>query len=365
MKNELDEEKIVEQSEEKEQEENEDDEILKIAQDSENLDDFLSTFSDKLMQAGKFPEFQLTEEEKENEEKHVWTALDEVALLEAISRHGFGNWKEISKTISNSTKLHISASEAESHYQRHYIDGIIGRLTWMFASLDPNIQQLSNFPRGTNFLEDMKANHQLNENFVDIPQSELDALGYLPKRDDYEKEFDNDAEALIANLFIGAPDEDELERKFKFAQVDMYQRRLIQRFRKKAIVKENDLLTQFYNHVIAKNETKEEISHDKPRFASLMRFFKCFDSNCLISDLLKEHYLKIFLKRFMKYYFAGLNTADDIQEFEEKVKGRNILKRYLVDNESSKTEIKVKKFKKGFIKIISNENFDLKSIFFR
>lgn len=322
-------------------------EYEKIALDTKNLDEFIENFADTIPQACKFPGYDLGEDESK-EDKHEWTALDELALIEAILRHGFGNWKGISKAVSANCKVQISPQEAEAHYNRHYINGIVGKLTWLWASLDPNIQQLSNFPRGTNVFEDLDNNVPINEKFIDIPQSELDALGYLPKRDDYEKEFDNDAEALIANLFIGAPDEDELERKFKFAQVDMYQRRLIQRFRKKAIVKENDLLTQFYKHVIVKSESKDssvDIDSEKNLHASFMRFCKLIDANCLITDLLKEYYLKIFLKRFVKYYYAGLNTGEEIKAFEEKIKRRNTLKRYLVDE--AKSEPKLKKQKKG------------------
>ncbi|KAK8768699.1 hypothetical protein V5799_014838 [Amblyomma americanum] len=80
---------------------------------------------------------------------------------------------------------------------------------------------------------------------VDITPSEQQELGYMPCRDDYEREYDNEAESLISQLSVGGPEEDELETALKLAQVDMYSRRLRERMRRKGLVRDYRLLEQF------------------------------------------------------------------------------------------------------------------------
>lgn len=57
-------------------------------------------------------------------------------------------------------------------------------------------------------------------------------LGYLPLRDDFEREYDNDAETLISGLVVG-PEDEELDKAIKLAHMDSYSRRLQERNRRK------------------------------------------------------------------------------------------------------------------------------------
>ncbi len=57
-------------------------------------------------------------------------------------------------------------------------------------------------------------------------------LGYLPFRDDFEIEHDNDAEKLVSNMEV-VEDEDESEKALKRSHIDMYNRRLRERVRRK------------------------------------------------------------------------------------------------------------------------------------
>lgn len=53
-------------------------------------------------------------------------------------------------------------------------------------------------------------------------------LGYMPLRDDFEREHDNGAEASISGIMVAAEDE-EVEEALKLAHIDMYNHRLKQR----------------------------------------------------------------------------------------------------------------------------------------
>lgn len=53
-------------------------------------------------------------------------------------------------------------------------------------------------------------------------------LGYMPLRDDFEREHDNGAESIISGMMVGG-DDDEVEEALKLAHIDMYSQRLKQR----------------------------------------------------------------------------------------------------------------------------------------
>ncbi len=55
----------------------------------------------------------------------------------------------------------------------------------------------------------------------------------MPLRDDFEKEYDNDAEILISGMTITQEDNEDLDKALKLAHMDMYTRRLKERERMK------------------------------------------------------------------------------------------------------------------------------------
>ena len=67
-------------------------------------------------------------------------------------------------------------------------------------------------------------------------------------RDDFEVEFDNEAEGLVSSLQGGLsapPDEDEMDHGLKMAHVDMYKFKLRERERRKRVAREHQLVSKF------------------------------------------------------------------------------------------------------------------------
>lgn len=79
---------------------------------------------------------------------------------------------------------------------------------------------------------------------LDISLAEQQQLGYMPLRDDYEIEYDQDAEKLISGLSVNYDDED-VEIEMKRAHVDMYVRKLRERQRRKNIARDYSLVPAF------------------------------------------------------------------------------------------------------------------------
>lgn len=143
--------------------------------------------------------------------EQLWTYKEELHLLQFIEQYGFDNWEEIGKHLPNRT-----AEECMQHYHSYYIYGNLGKNTFT-TNLKNKLESLplnnltSNSTNGSSEHNDLLkqglANSTFNPNTVLLPPIEMSheeqrALGYMPLRDDFEREYKNDGEQLLSNLNI-------------------------------------------------------------------------------------------------------------------------------------------------------------------
>lgn len=168
-----------------------------------------------------------------------------MALLEAVELYGFGNWEDTAAFIGKK-----DPHEVRDYFVLNYIDGVIGKAAWSQVEDTYTVTD-------TTCPADGPLSPSLTKPLTDIPEltmAEQQHLGYMPKRDDFERELDNDAEALISTLSINPNDDDEVDTDLKLAHIDMYRRRLEERFRLKEIARDYGLVKQFYKTLIADEE---------------------------------------------------------------------------------------------------------------
>ncbi|KXJ10245.1 Transcriptional adapter 2-beta [Exaiptasia diaphana] len=139
----------------------------------------------QLIDGGSFPLF-----------SEEWAAEEETLLLDAIEQHGFGNWDDIADHIGTKT----AAATAE-HYNDVYIHGNIGK-----ASVEPFKDKIVDHTAAEGGLLSPTLLHPPEQ--VEMSTAEQTELGYMPLRDDFEKEYDNDAETLISGLQFNKDDDD-------------------------------------------------------------------------------------------------------------------------------------------------------------
>ncbi|KPM06810.1 hypothetical protein QR98_0052890 [Sarcoptes scabiei] len=233
--------------------------------------------------------------------------MDEKALLEALSRVGFGNWKDVTDYINNILNREISEQEVINHYYDHYVNGLIGKISWAWIFTNPVIRFLHRFPHYYRPEESILVECSNFQN--DVAQSEFVSLGYLNKRDDLEREFDNEAETIISNITLNNENDDELEKKFKLVQLDIYRRRLINRYRIKNLIKAAALINLFCEIDSIKEipTTKKEINLkcikdaiDNNSFViNCVNYLLPSDIDMLYYNLSLEHIVKILLKKFI------------------------------------------------------------------
>lgn len=187
-----------------------------------------------------------------------WKAYEELALLEAIELYGIGSWTDIANAVETR-----SAEECCERYLRVYVDNFFGRSTW--NAIDKNLYTVHDHT--CTFNQPLSPSLSLPEKhkIVDICKEQQIRLGYMPKRDDFEREYDNDAELLVSKLAVNANDDTDLDQELKIAHINMYTDKLRERFRRKRIVLEYNLVKLFFHmHPEESGESNNDTQTNKP-----------------------------------------------------------------------------------------------------
>ncbi|XP_068612241.1 transcriptional adapter 2-beta [Brachionichthys hirsutus] len=163
-----------------------------------------------------------------------WTSREEQSLLDAIEQYGFGNWEDMATHVGASR----TPQEVMEHYVTMYIHGNLGKAC--IPDSIPNRVTDHTCPSGGPLSPSLTTPLPP----LDIGLAEQQQLGYMPLRDDYEIEYDQDAEKLISGLSVNYDDED-VEIEMKRAHVDMYVRKLRERQRRKNIARDYNLVPSF------------------------------------------------------------------------------------------------------------------------
>ncbi|KRG01027.1 transcriptional adapter 2B isoform X1 [Drosophila mojavensis] len=241
--------------------------------------------------------------------KGAWTAREEIRLLDAIEQYGFGNWEDISKHIE--TK---SAEDAKEEYVNKFVNGTIGKATWTPAQLQRPIlidhTEDDTGPLGANALARLPP--------LDITNEEALQLGYMPNRDSFEREYDPTAEQLISNIVFSSEDV-EVDVMLKLAHVDIYTRRLRERARRKRMVRDYQLVANFFrnrNYALHPGLTKEQ-KEFRDRFRVFAQFYSCNEYERLLSSLEREKELRIRQSELYRYRYNGITKIDDCRHFEQ------------------------------------------------
>ena len=171
-----------------------------------------------------------------------WAAKEHIDLLDSVEQYGYGNWEDISKKVSGSS-IHTDGNrdpvEARDEFSNSFIVGAIGRASWR----EDQRGRVRDHTQGNPLLPPPPSQQPLPNISVD----ESIMLGYQGQRDDFEIEFDNEAEELVSSLQGGIaalPDEEDIDQCLKIAHVDMYKFKLRERERRKKVAREHQLISK-------------------------------------------------------------------------------------------------------------------------
>lgn len=225
-----------------------------------------------------------------------------------MEHYGFGNWEDISKLIETR-----SPDDAKDEYIQKFLKGTIGRHTWLMdAEHKPNLIDHTlewEDPNAANELpQDMKPFH-------DITHEEAVQLDYMPNRGDFEREYDPTAEQLVSNLSL-EPNDDEAEVLLKLAQVDVYRRRLRERARRKRLVRDYQMISDFFRGNMKRLSQTTDERQFRESLRTFAQFYTHFDYEQLLTSLERERILRIQLTELYRYRWNGLTKLDECAHFE-------------------------------------------------
>ncbi|OXU24725.1 hypothetical protein TSAR_012124 [Trichomalopsis sarcophagae] len=241
-----------------------------------------------------------------------WTAREHLRLLDAFEQYGYGNWEDISKHIETRTP-----EEAKDEYVARYLDGNIGKFTWpLIETYSPNLTDHTTLDHGP-LSPDLTSRLPP----LDITPDEATQLGYMPQRDDFERDYNHEAESLVSSLFLNPAEDDDLDIALKLAQVDMYTNNLRERARRKRVVRDYQLVSAFFSASRKEKGVKKKQTKEEKDFRERMRVFAQFytgqEYEQLLTSLERERELRLRLSELYRYRENGITKHEECTHFEQ------------------------------------------------
>ncbi|KHN37968.1 Transcriptional adapter ADA2, partial [Glycine soja] len=306
-----------------------------------------------------------------------WNADEEMLLLEGIEMYGFGNWNEVAEYIGTKSKSqcidHYNAvymnspcfplpdlshvmgknkvelcmmkgHEAKKEFsltteltlkeEPPFADGInyeeskkeeindqtMSRLTSACGkAYSSTVKKASSVIQNNDGVkvEESHADRSIGEKKLKLSGEDRPSMtnlsGYSFKREEFDVEYDNDAEQVLADMEFKDTDT-EAEYEMKLQVLHIYSKRLDERKRRKNFILERDLL---YPDPFEKSLLPEELQICQ-RYKVFMRFHSKKEHQDLLKNIIEEHRLVKRIQDLQEARIAGCVTAADAYRFIEQ-----------------------------------------------
>nr|XP_015879292.1 transcriptional adapter ADA2b isoform X1 [Ziziphus jujuba var. spinosa] len=145
----------------------------------------------------------------------------------------------------------------------------------------------------------------------------VELSGYNPKRQEFDPEYDNDAEQLLAEMEFKDADTDE-ERELKLRVLRIYSKRLDERKRRKDFILERNLL---HPNPFEKDLSPEERAICR-RYDVFMRFHSKEEHQELLETIISEHRTLKRIQELKEAQAAGCRTSAEADRYLEHKRKR-------------------------------------------
>ncbi|XP_057734917.1 transcriptional adapter ADA2a-like [Arachis stenosperma] len=308
-----------------------------------------------------------------------WNADEEMLLLEGIEMYGFGNWNEVAEYVGTKSKSqcidhynaiymnspcfplpdlsHVMGKNKEELLEMakgHEVkkecpatakltlkeepplsEGInseesnraeVTNPTSMLTSVcgktySSTIKKASNVSQNADGVkvEEYQSDRSIGEKKPKlsgkVEPSMTELSGYSFKREEFEIEYDNDAEQVLADMEFKDIDT-ESEREMKLHVLRIYSRRLDERKRRKNFILERNLL---YPDPFEKSLSPEEVEICQ-RYKVFTRFHSKEEHMELLKNIIEEHRLIKRIQDLQEAHTAGYQTSTEAYKFIEQKK---------------------------------------------
>lgn len=285
-----------------------------------------------------------------------WSINEELMLLEGIEKFGAGNWKFIAEYLGTGKSI----KALEEHYWEVYmgrhghclprvacVGGAQAGREVPLSDLSTNADSFSQIPvvggydrlaqkpwvykEGEAVERDFgikaapttaKAKQTLETEIRDrisaLPGADL--AGFIPLREDFDIEHENDAELLLADMEF-SPDDHPSERELKLQIIDIYDKKLQERTERKRYAIDRGLVDFKKQQHNDRRRTKEERD-----LVARLRMFAPFHTQeaheALVDGLVKARRLRQHILFFQQCRKMGIRTLEQVRQYESDRKKR-------------------------------------------
>jgi transcriptional adapter 2-alpha len=255
-----------------------------------------------------------------------WSADEETQMLEGLEQEGWGNWEDVSIHVNTKTK-----NEVREHYLKFYHCPP----TWLPENVRPlsTRQDVLAYNRDPSLLDKVAPRLRgaaRTSTRISIPKTPAskpvrhDLANYMPLRDEFEIEWNQDAEMSIRDILFEGAEEPAADVDVKIKLLEIYNSRLDERDEKRAFVIERGLHDTRKTREAEKKRTKEErdLMAKTRKLLSLPAMAgEAYDR--FIDDLYAEQCLRQRIQEFQQYRTLGLKTIAEVDAYKAEVSSDN------------------------------------------
>ncbi|PHZ12709.1 transcriptional adaptor 2 [Rhizopus microsporus ATCC 52813] len=226
-----------------------------------------------------------------------WDADEELLLIEAAEKMGIGNWQAIADYVGTKNKTDC---------EQHYLDVYVSSPDWPLPRMDLNVSDYSNRPNTSKPITSGPSYHEIQ--------------GYMPRRFEFETEYENDAEQFVKDMVFNDDDTQE-EIDLKIMVLDIYNSRLDRRMERKKLIFERRWLDFKRMQAIERKRQKEEREiYNKTRVFCRLQTEEDYET--FVKGLVKEQQLRDRIATLQEWRQAGLTTIRQGEQYEREKQNR-------------------------------------------
>ena len=272
-----------------------------------------------------------------------WGADEELLLLEGVEIFGLSNWTDVSEHVGTKTK-----SQCQQHYVEEYVKSPVAPLPDMSKVLGKSYKKLTEEDQAelrrkqkqkSKLKEENETGNGENENGSlnqDVEVTLLQQMskpgeiraegniseltGYNVKRNEFDPEYDIEAELPLAEMEFRELDTEE-DRKLKIRMIEIYNERLVERQRRKNFILERGLLN------VKKQQTfeKKRSQYERDLHGTLrvfMRYLTQSEYDVLLEGLAAENKIRTRIGVLKEYRRNGITTLQEGENYDVEKKRR-------------------------------------------
>jgi len=255
-----------------------------------------------------------------------WSSKEHLQLLEGLEQFGYGNWNDIADSVGSKGPV-----ECRDLVINLFVEGPIGNHSWNEKLRGAATDHTNRNP--------LLPPPQTPATPSDLSYNEAVILGFMPRRDDFEVEFENESENLVSSIPMGSSakgeEDDEVEVALKLCHIDMYKAKMRERERRKQVARDHGLVTSFFkdnpvsniglnvkptNSKTKKKDPKTDITE---RLKIVAEFQGAKEHKDFMATMIKERDLKARIKELSRYRKNGINKLAEAEDYESQRIKRN------------------------------------------